>query len=428
MTAKGKINASKVQINDRIIVAPSLVEGRVNISQTKTGEGVHVARVIRQSYTPGSGRRQGFYTVVTSSGTFTAAPIETMWLAPEDAAGIKRAHAEALIEQSNRWKAGMDEIWDEALAEDAERTAEREQPAVAQDTPEMIEKAHAEALVQAAQLTAKDDQDADDRFAQGQAELLAEAEKARTENEAPGGIYGDAPAENHTGSAVVRTLEKVWARIREDHPELPEVVIITGSGLMGASKWGHFRAEGWKVREEGAAVRKHELFLAGEALAKGARQVLQTMLHEGAHTLAKVRDLQDTSRQGRWHNGTFRKLAEEMGLEHKGTKADSAHGFSFVTLTTETAERYADLLAELDKEIRLVCHLPLWLGGETDEDDKGGEKIGKAPKGEDEGAAKSGNLKATCKCDEPLIIRLSRKVLDLGVVRCDQCEELFTAA
>lgn len=239
-----------------------------------------------------------------------------------------------------------------------------------------------------------------------------------------------APAENHTGSAVVALIEKVWARIRADHPELPEVVIITGSGLVGASKWGHFRPEGWKVKTEGQATHKHELFLAGEALAKGARQVLQTMLHEAAHTLARVRDLQDTSRQGRWHNATFRKLAEEMGLEHKGSKADPSAGFSFVTLTEETGARYADLLEELDREIRLVCHLPSWLGGSTDEEEQGGEKIGKAPKGEDEeGKAKtqSGNLKAVCGCAEPNIIRLSRKVLDLGVVRCDECEELFRA-
>lgn len=231
-------------------------------------------------------------------------------------------------------------------------------------------------------------------------------------------------AEDRTGSAVVTLLEKVWARIRTNHPELPEIVITTGSGLTGgASKWGHFRPDGWKA--DGTPGRRHELFLAGEALAKGARQTLQTMLHEAVHTLAKVRSVQDTSRQGRWHNAQFRKLAEEMGLEHKASQADSAHGFSFVTLTAATADRYADLLAELDREIRLVCQLPAWLGGSDEEDDQGGEKITGKPKGE--GGSNGGNLKATCDCEEPVIIRLSRKVLDLGVVRCDGCGELFTA-
>jgi hypothetical protein len=238
--------------------------------------------------------------------------------------------------------------------------------------------------------------------------------------------------ENHTGSSVVALLEKVWARIRTDHPELPEVVITTGSGE--GTKWGHFRPESWKVRaEEGAAVtatgpgRRHELFLASEALAKGANQVLQTMLHEAGHTLSRVRDIKDTSRQGRWHNAQFRKAAEEMGLEHKASAADKSHGFSFVTLTEATKDQYKDLLAELERELVLTGMLPSWLGGTGDEDEQGGEKITGKPK-KTEGGSTSGNVKATCNCEEPNIIRLSRKVLDKRVVECDDCDSLFTEA
>lgn len=239
--------------------------------------------------------------------------------------------------------------------------------------------------------------------------------------------------ENHTGSSVVALLEKVWARIRADHPELPEVVITTGSGE--GTKWGHFRAESWKVRaEEGAAVsdagpgRRHELFLASEALAKGANQVLQTMLHEAAHTISKVRDVKDTSRQGRWHNAAFRKAAEEMGLEHKAGQADKGHGFAFVTVTEATKVKYADLLAELEREIRLTGLLPFWLGGAQDEDERGGERITGKPKAEDDGKVKSGNLKAVCECEEPLIIRLSQKVLDTRQVVCSVCDVPFHVA
>jgi hypothetical protein len=241
---------------------------------------------------------------------------------------------------------------------------------------------------------------------------------------------GDIPAEEvsqpprklpeTTGSAVVRLLERVYARIRAEHPDLPEMVIVTGAGIGGGnSKWGHFRPDGWAAGDG----RMHEMFMAGETLAKGARQVLQTMLHESAHTLAQVRELKDTSRQGRWHNATFRKLAEEMGLEHRGSQADKTHGFSFVTLPEATADRYADLLAELDAEIHLTVKLPVWLGGDETE---GGESIGKAPKtGE---GKQTGGKRATCGCAEPNIIRLSQKVLDLGVVRCDSCGDLFTAS
>lgn len=236
--------------------------------------------------------------------------------------------------------------------------------------------------------------------------------------------------QERTGSAVVKLLEKVWARIRADHPELPDVVIVTGAGLAGDNKWGHFRANGWKVREEGVATSDsmHEMFMAGETLAKGAHQVLQTMLHEAAHTLARVRDQKDTSRQGRWHNQTFLKAAVEMGLEHRGDKADKTHGYAFVTLASATRTKYADLLTELEAEINLVVNLPVWMGGTSSgEDDRGGERIGVRPPAQGGGSSGSA-VKATCQCDEPRIIRVSKKVLAAGEVMCGICRENFTHA
>lgn len=225
--------------------------------------------------------------------------------------------------------------------------------------------------------------------------------------------------QKHTGSTVVALIERVWDRIRADHPELPEVVVTTGSGE--GVKWGHFRADSWKLAEDGTKL--HEFFLASEALAKGAAQVLQTTIHEAAHTLSKVRNVKDTSRQNRYHNATFRKTAEELGLEHKASQGDSTVGFAFVTLTSATREKYADLLADLEQELKLTGLLPSWLGGTDEEDEKGGEKITKPKAGE--GAATSNNLKLTCECEEPNIVRASRKVADKMVIRCNDCEALF---
>lgn len=233
-----------------------------------------------------------------------------------------------------------------------------------------------------------------------------------------------------TGSAVVQLLERVHARIRQNHPEVPEVVIVTGAGIgFGGGKWGHFRPQGWTATEGDTSTHIHEMFMAGETLAKGSRQVLQTMIHESAHALAEHRGEKDTSRQGRWHNQVFRKTAEELGLEYKGEKADKTLGFSQVTLTAETIEEYKDLLDALDAEIHLMVRLPGWLGGTAgsdgdDEDGNGGENMGKAPKGT--AAPSTSNVKLTCGCEEPNIIRASKKVAAKFVVRCDDCEELFT--
>jgi hypothetical protein len=105
MTAEGKVNASKVQVGDRILIKVTHDDWGneyLRASSTKTGEGVTVARVFGKSYVSGSDRRPGLYTIQTSAGPFTARPIQTMILAPEDAAGIKRALAEAKAEDAIR--------------------------------------------------------------------------------------------------------------------------------------------------------------------------------------------------------------------------------------------------------------------------------------------------------------------------------------
>jgi hypothetical protein len=483
MTAKGKINASNVTEGHRIIVNTNsgAYEGdSIRPSATKTGEGVVVTTVTAKLK---CSNRRG-YMIVTGVGSFYAEPIQTMWLAPEDAAGVKRAHAEAIE---------LDAVYEAYPVADEAPAAEEPQEAPAADltdeeraevynsatgtqdasaahtaaTAECENEWHRSAPVRALILCPECPTVAPAaadllRLLEPEAghllpvrpegrelvrladvrELLpaslltlhSQAGKVDTNSE------DDNPEEpemtatetaeieivRHTGSSVVALIEEVWDVLRAEHPELPAVVVTTGSGE--GVKWGHFRPESWKLADDGTKL--HEFFLASEALAKGATQVLQTTIHEAAHTLSRVRGIKDTSRQGRWHNAAFKKAAEELGLEHKASQADKSHGFSFVTLTQATKDKYADLLVKLERELKLTGLLPFWLGG-SDEEDQGGEKITGKPKkteGEEEGATKSGNLKATCKCEEPLIIRLSRKVLDLGVVRCDSCEELFTAA
>ena len=134
-----------------------------------------------------------------------------------------------------------------------------------------------------------------------------------------------------TGSGLIAALEQTWTDIRRRTPQLPEVVVVTGTGLSSGAfhidaKWGHFGADHWVQGHpteagQGAALdlsatrRKPELFIAGECLAEGPRQTLQTMLHEAVHALAHARRVKDTSRGGRYHNKReFVALAGELGL------------------------------------------------------------------------------------------------------------------
>jgi hypothetical protein len=46
-------------------------------------------------------------------------------------------------------------------------------------------------------------------------------------------------------------------------------------------------------------------------------------MHEATHGVAWTRQIADTSRQGRSHNGRFRAIAEELGLEVTAARGSS---------------------------------------------------------------------------------------------------------
>jgi hypothetical protein len=45
-------------------------------------------------------------------------------------------------------------------------------------------------------------------------------------------------------------------------------------------------------------ARHRDLFIAGELMSAGGRAVLEVMLHQGAHALATLRGVKDTSTEG----------------------------------------------------------------------------------------------------------------------------------
>lgn len=254
------------------------------------------------------------------------------------------------------------------------------------------------------------------------------------EFETPAGVDEDTVERSH-GSAIVAALESVWDLIRKNHPEVPSVVLVTGAGIVGGigpSRWGHHRPNGWEARTADEETVDHstgrfhgEVFIAGETLAEGAAKTVQTMIHEAAHALAVARQVQDTSRQGRWHNGTFRKLAEELGLEYAHAAANKSIGFSAVTLTPGTREEYAAVIAELDAAIRLVIKAPGFMTGGGNGDDEGSENVHGAGRKAGGTKSNSNNVKATCLCIEPRIIRASRAVLAGAAIICDECDAHF---
>jgi hypothetical protein len=248
-------------------------------------------------------------------------------------------------------------------------------------------------------------------------EALPAPQPVETEEEAlpaPQPVETEEEALPATGSSVVTMLERIWNKIREEHSELPGIVMVTGSGLVGPPRWGHFRAGGWTGSAD-TNLQLGEMFIAGETLSRGPLETLVTILHEATHVLAAVRGIKDTSRQGRWHNQRFLSIAQELGLEYAKDKADPKIGYSEVTLSPGTQEDYQELVDEL--EIVISVSLPEHL--ETGQD--GGLRKPRTRSSESTGSL----IRATCSCLEPRIIRLSRKVLDGPEIMCADCGDAF---
>jgi hypothetical protein len=204
------------------------------------------------------------------------------------------------------------------------------------------------------------------------------------------------PIPNGAASLLVAALERTWQTIRQNHPDVPDSVLVVASGTEGKRlNLGHFAPHRWQV----AGADRHEVLIGGEGLQRGPVEVLGTLLHEAAHGLAQARGVQDTSRQGRYHNRRYATLARELGLEVTSVQPI---GWSATTVPEPTADRYA---AQLEQ---LAAALVLWRRQE--------HRIGTG--------TRSRNLLAcTCGCGRR--IRAAKATLAEAPILCALCEDPF---
>jgi hypothetical protein len=203
-------------------------------------------------------------------------------------------------------------------------------------------------------------------------------------------------ASDGTASLLVAALEHTWQTIRTRHPELPRAVLVVASGAEGKRlNLGHFAPHRWQVN----GADRHEVLVGGEGLQRGPLEVLGTLLHEAAHGLAQARDVQDTSRQGRYHNRRYATLARELGLDVASVQPI---GWSATTVPDTTAAAYAGQLQELQ------AALVLWRRQE--------HRIGAGPRSRN-------LLAATCGCGRR--IRVAKATLAEAPILCSLCSQPF---
>lgn len=236
-----------------------------------------------------------------------------------------------------------------------------------------------------------------------------------------------APSTPSATVPLLAALDQAWQAIRAQHPDVPAVVLAIGSGTLGerpgVTRLGHYAAGRWATADPGEAstadgTAVSEMFVGGEGLARGARDVLATLLHEAAHGIAHTRGIADTSRRGQYHNARFATLAREVGLD---VTQLPRIGWSGTTLPDTTAQTYADELAEL------AARITVWRRSEHEARLTGPGTGGTGEDGEDDGEQpKDRNPQAAlCGCTPPRRIRVAPGVLALGGIFCELCGEEF---
>lgn len=219
-----------------------------------------------------------------------------------------------------------------------------------------------------------------------------------------------------SGSAVVRACEQAWRDIRGHHADLPDVVVILGSGVERGRlvKLGHWWGGRWIA--DGQA--RGEVLLAGEALHLPPEHVFEVLLHEAAHGLNAARRIPDTSRGGRYHNRRFAATAAEVLLE---AEAMAPYGFAATKLTVAAKERYAltierlgdamRIARQIDRGVKLGAGAEGELGAGRDHDGPGGER------------GRKDAVTAVCGCGRRL--RMAPSVWEQGAVACGRCGTAF---
>ena len=179
-------------------------------------------------------------------------------------------------------------------------------------------------------------------------------------------------------------------------------MLLIGRGSRRDSLWlrpGRCRPNRWHTTRGTDAI--DEIVLAGEALQRPSPQVLATLLHEATHILARTREIQDTSRQGRYHNARFKTLAQELGL---APAKDANAGWAITTLPRSTARQYDAAIARLDHALTI------------------------RRRHESTAPAHPISSTAVCLCACGRRIRIARSVLARGDIHCAVCAQPFALA
>ena len=201
---------------------------------------------------------------------------------------------------------------------------------------------------------------------------------------------------------IITALQSVYLDLAKlvlkvDGTVLPEAIITVA---RDSKKLGHFTLwTPWNT----VAGKRVEILITGECLAKGAEQVLVTLIHEAAHAYNFALKRQDVS-GGYYHNKLFVDAADRVfGLIVK--KHSAKYGMALTEADADFAVRFKAQLETISKALEASAV----------------EAPAKKKK-----AANRNLIKCVCECDT--VVRMSATVLETQTVKCSKCKKAFVEA
>lgn len=153
------------------------------------------------------------------------------------------------------------------------------------------------------------------------------------------------------------------------------------------------------------SVRKYEINITTEYLTRDFSEVIHTLLHEMVHLYCSENGIQDTSRNGHYHNKRFRAAAESAGLD---VEFDKSRGWAETKLRPATKALIETF--GLDKDAFVLKRFTWEDDEETDDEEKEPKKRNKkevwcCPKCQDQKIKSNKILNILCgRCTERFVL------------------------
>lgn len=148
--------------------------------------------------------------------------------------------------------------------------------------------------------------------------------------------------ENASLKVVIEKLESLFSKFNEQFYEgkiQKPVITVSPDTTKGAYGWcTSWKA--WATASDSEGDGYYEINMCAEHLNRSFNEICSTLLHEMVHLWNLQNDIQDTSRNGSYHNKKFKEAAEQHGLI---IDKDEKYGWTRTSLNKE-AEVYINSL------------------------------------------------------------------------------------